>query len=322
MNRRYASVEPAPAPTSFLLDNRWPEYESMLSANRRPEDQVLAPGLWRGGPARYAWCGEIQRPAVFATARRHFDMRRVARAPGNIRQEVYLQNDRVIARALASAIDYRCGHLIIAQTWLPWLEETGVLGGRSFDVMMSRYPLGEIHRMLDAAAAEMPQSMTIRDFRAPAELVDAETRLLERARRIITPHHGIAELFGERAMRLSWHRRPPIQPSGGKRIAFLGPTIGRQRPDIVRKLCTNLQEPLIVFGDLLEQPWWEGIAIERRAYGPRWLDQVGSILHPAVITNEPRRLLEALAAHVKVYATKSCGLAAEDYLPIDEFKAA
>jgi hypothetical protein len=322
MNHRFAVVEPPPARTSFVLDSCWPEYASMVAANRQPDAQVLAPGFGWALLARYDWPGAIERPALLATARRHFDMRRVAWAPGNVRQEAYLRNDRAVARALASAIDYRCGHLVVAQTWLPWLEETGALGGRSFDVLMSRFPLAEIHRLLDAAAAEMPRSMTIRDFRAPPELVERETRLLEMARRIITPHHALAGLFGEKAVPLSWHRRSSNRGSDATRVAFLGPTIGRQRPDIAREICRNLDEPLIVLGDLLEQPCWDGIAIERRNYGPGWLEDVGAILHPAVITNEPRRLLEALAAGVKVYADKSCGLAPEDYLPLEEFDAA
>src|SRR5207248_9570886 len=79
MNRRHGVVEPPPARTSFVLDDCWPEYASILAATRRPDDQVLAPGLWRGWPSRYSWTGEIQRPALLATARRHLEMRMVAR---------------------------------------------------------------------------------------------------------------------------------------------------------------------------------------------------------------------------------------------------
>jgi glycosyltransferase involved in cell wall biosynthesis len=77
-----------------------------------------------------------------------------------------------------------------------------------------------------------------------------------------------------------------------------------------------------VFGDLEEPSCWDGIAVERRQFKPGWLDDLGAILHPAVITNEPRRLLEALAAGVRIYATNGCGLSPEDYLPIESFGAA
>jgi hypothetical protein len=317
MNRRHGVANAPPERTAFVLDDCWPEYASMVAATRRPEDQFLAPGLWSGSPQRYAWPGGVRRGARFATLKRHFDMRRVARAPGNVRQAAYLRNDRAVTKALATHIDYRCGHLVVAQAWLPWLDEAGVLGGRSFDVLMSRYPLADMHRMLDTAAAEMPDAKTIRDFRAPSDLVERETRLLERARRIITPHHGIAELFAGKAVRLAWHRPPRVNRQPGKRVAFLGPTIARQRPDIVRSVAGGLDQPLIVFGDMLEQPsYWDGVPTERRAHDPGWLDGIGAILHPAAITNEPRRLLEAISAGIEVYATPGCGLAAHDYRPI------
>jgi hypothetical protein len=75
---------------------------------------------------------------------------------------------------------------------------------------------------------------------------------------------------------------------------------------------------LIVFGSILE-PAWHGIAIERRAQGSRWLDDIGAILHPASLTNQPRMLLQAAVNGIAVYANETCGLAATDYLPLGQF---
>jgi hypothetical protein len=223
-----------------------------------------------------------------------------------------------MARRLAQAIDYRARHLVVAQSWLPWLDEAGALGGRTFDVVMSRYPLGEVHRMLDAAAAEIGASSTIADFRADPELVEREAELLARARRIVTPHHGIASLFPGRTLLLNWHRPPSSHGEPGNRLAFLGPTIARQRPDIARRLGSSLDEPLIVVGPMIE-PLWVGVAIEQRPMGPAWLDGIGAILHPASLTSQPRALLEALASGVTIFATDTCGLAPSDYLPLEAF---
>lgn len=323
MNRRHG-VDQLPAiRASYVLDDVWPEYASMVAAARRPEDQLLAPGLIGARPGRYRWPGPAEHRAALATLRRHLAMRRVAKALGGVRQRAYLAHDRALALALARKIDYRAGHLVVALAWLPWLDEAGVLGGRSFDVVMSRYPMAEIHRKLDAAAAETGESTTIADFRADPGLVARETALLARARRIVTPHHGIAALFPEQAMRLAWHRPPAIARAEGGRVAFLGPTIARQRPDLVRRVVGSLDAPLIVFGEMLEgADYWHGIAIERRAMGPNWLDGLGAILHPASLTNQPRRLLQAIAAGVKVYATPECGLDPADYLPLDAFPGA
>lgn len=317
MNRRHGIAEPPPVRTSYVLDDAWPEYASIVAAARRPEDQVLAPGIWGPRPARYRW-PDAQHRALVATAHRHYAMRKVAKASGGLRQRTYLAHDRAVARALARAIDYRAGHLVIAQAWLPWLDEAGALGGRSFDVLMSRYPFTEIHDRLDKAAREFGVSATIGDFRVEPELADREMALLARARRIITPHYGIAGLFPDQAVRLAWHRPPPLaQFRPGNRVAFLGPTIARERPDIARDLAANLEQPLVVFGGLLERPaFWDGVAIERRAFGPGWLDGIGAIIHPATLTCQPRLLLQANASGVRIYATDGSGLDAADYSPL------
>ncbi|MFL6742043.1 MAG: hypothetical protein ACJ8FG_10630, partial [Sphingomicrobium sp.] len=135
---------------AWVLDDVWPETASMVAARFGADDQLLAPGIVRGFPSRYDWpARRSKRAALLTTILRHRAMRRVAARPGAIRQQTYLEHDRSIARALAKAIDYRARHLVVAQAWLPWLDEAGALGGRTFDVVMSRYPFAAIHRLLD-----------------------------------------------------------------------------------------------------------------------------------------------------------------------------
>jgi hypothetical protein len=320
MNRRHGVTEPPTFRASYILDDAWPEHASLLASAIRPDDQILAPGLLGMAlPNRYDWPGIVRHRAPFATVRRHLAMRRVARASGDIRRRSSLHHERMLARALARAIDYRAGHLVIAQSWLPWLDEAGALGGRSFDVLMSRYPMADIHRMLDLAARQAGDSATIADYRADADLVAQEQALLARARHIITPHYGIASLYPTQAIRLAWHRPAPIAQIKGERVAFLGPTIARQRPDLVRGLTTALKQPLIVFGDMLEgRDVWNGTLIERRAMGAGWLDGIATILHPATFTHQPRLLLQAIANGVSVRATSACGLSPADFAPISD----
>ncbi len=299
--------------TTFILDDVWPEYASYVGATCMADDQMIAPRLF--GAARYAWAGTVEHRAMLATANRHQMMRQVAAKSGAVRQVTYLRTDAVLATALARHIDYRADHLVVAQAWLPWLAKTGVLGGRTYDVLMSRFPLFDLHHRLDAAATEYGESATISDFRAGDDLVDAERSALDGARKIITPHHAIADLYQAKAVRLAWHRpaqsttRPP-----GTRTAFLGPTIARQRPDIARNLARHLEEPLIVLGSHHEAPdFWNGVATEVRPFGDGWLDDVGTILHPATMTTQPRALLGAIANGVTIHATPACGLAPDDY---------
>jgi hypothetical protein len=313
MNKRHGVLDPPTARVSYVLDEVWPEYASMVASSARADDQVIAPAFFD----RYAWPGSVDRCAKRATLARHLAMRRVARANGGVRQRAYLRNDRALAHALARRIDYRAGHLVVAQSWLPWLDEAGVLGGRSFDVVMSRYPMADIHMMLDRIARETGGSATITDFRADPALVERESMLLERARAVITPHHGIAALFGGRAAQLAWHRPVSIAQRPGTRTAFLGPTITRQRPDIALKLAQMLDDPLIVFGTMLDDSdVWSGLPIEHRAFGPDWLDDIGTILHPAPFTAQPRRLLQAIANGIRVVTTTGSGLDPADYTPM------
>lgn len=313
--------DPAVERVSYVLDDAWPEYSSLVAAHLRPADQVLAPGLPGGWPSRYRWGFPAQHRAPLATVRRHLGTYRTRRAAGAERQQAYLHQDNDLAEALAGRIDYRARHLVVAQRWLPWLDNAGVLGGRTFDVLMQRYPLRELHRLLDLAAAEVGNSPSLTDFRADAALVEREAALLARARRVITPHHGIAALFPDRAALLAWHKPPSTCPSRGGRVAFLGPSIARERPDIVRRLAAGLEQPLIVFGAMIEPEWWSGTRIEPRAMDGQWLRDVSTVLHPAVLSHQPRRLLEAAASGVRIYATPTAGLDRNDYFDIGSFKS-
>lgn len=312
------NIAPVQERVAFVLDEVWPEHRAFVDRQRKEGDQLLAPGLFGRKLARYAW-GEGAGAASLATLRRHWTMRRVAKARGAVRQAAYLKHDALLASALARSVDYRARHLVVSQTWLPHLWREGVLGGRTFDVLLTRYPLAALHARLDAVAARRPESVTVADFRAPDALVRAETDALVAARRVVTPHHALAEAFEDKAVLLDWsqpRRTPEREP--GTRVAFLGPTAAREGAWEARALALRLPEPLVVFGADLEGPdFWSGVPIERRGFGPGWLNGIGAICHPAAVTHAPRRLLEARAAGVSIYARSSCGLPPGDFRPLE-----
>ncbi|WP_443750401.1 hypothetical protein [Asticcacaulis solisilvae] len=302
-------IAPVDERTAFVLDEMWPELRGHVARVARPDDQVLIPGAFGRTLPRYAW-GRGATAGGIETVRRHMIMRKVARAAGAVRQAAYLDADRDLATAMARRIDFRAGHVVVSQTLLPFLWRDGVLGGRSFDVLMTRYPLAALHARLDAMAARHTHSPTIADFRAPETMVADEAEALAAARRVVSPHHDIAESFGDRAVWLDW-QAPVTRPRRtGDRTAFLGPTVARQGAYQVREIAAGLGKPLIVFGADLEGPgFWRGVAIERRTMDADWLDDIGAILHPAAVTHAPRKLVEAHAHGVAIYADASCGLA-------------
>ena len=318
-------IAPVAERTAFVLDEAWPEFRAYVGRLARPEDQVLFPGAFGRTLPRYAWnqgevAGQGETAATLATLYRHLVMKQVAQARGAVRQAAYLRADRALARALARRIDYRAGHAVVSQTILPFLWRDGVLGGRTFDVLMTRYPLTELHSRLDRATATCPNSPTIADFRAPDDLVAGEAEALAAARRLVTPHHDIADRSGARAIWLDWDRPRLKRRQPGNRVAFLGPTAARQGAYQVRDIARRLEAPLIVFGaDLEGADFWRGVAIERRPMSAAWLDGVGAILHPAVVTHAPRRLVEAVSHGVTVYADAACGLPPGQWRPLSDF---
>jgi hypothetical protein len=172
---------------------------------------------------------------------------------------------------------------------------------------MTRLPMDVLQSRLDAAAARHPDSPTLGDFRAPADLVRAEREALDYADRIVTPHAEIATLFGDRAQLLPWKDAPVATPAPpSQRVAFAGPTLGRkgayEMRDAARELAIELVVPL---RDLEAPDFWSGIDVQR---APSPASQAGIVVQPAYVEESPRNLLAALAAGRQVIATPACGL--------------
>jgi hypothetical protein len=110
--------------------------------------------------------------------------------------------DRALALDFSSKIPHTADHLVVSQNLLPHLWRNGDLGGHTFDVLMTRLPIAELEKTLDVAATRFPKSRTPADFRAPAEIRDAESEALAAARSWVTPHSLIAQLAGHRAVKL------------------------------------------------------------------------------------------------------------------------
>lgn len=293
---------------AFLLDRCVPELDRWIGGERRPGDVLALPvdGA-RLGRARYAWSTEgfaRVHQALGATLLRALASRRLA-AQGAARQRALLAHDERLARALASSLEPEDTHLVVSQTLLPFLWREGVLGGRTFDVLMTRFPLAELQARLDAAAARWPESPTLADFRAPRALVRAEEEALAAASRVVTPHAAIARLFGDRAVRVPW-----VVPAGpraprGDRVVFLGPVVGRAGVHLLREAMRGLE--LFVRGAALERGFdWGEVRVRPLEGDP--LARAAVVVSAAVIEHEPRMLLRAAARGVPVVATEASGL--------------
>ena len=301
-----------PGITAWLVDAWWPEFDGYLQEHREAGDWLFVPldGA-RLRVANYRWSAQgfariTQAPVE--TLRRSWTSRHLA-AQGAERQRALLRFDQELAARYARGLPIDALHLVIGQTLLPHLWLAGVLGGRTFDVLMTRLPIHALHAALDRAAARHPGSGTLVDFRAPPGLAAAEAAALAAARHWITPHSVIARLAGPRAVKLEWRLPPPssfiLQPSAAS-VLFPAATLARKGAYELAAAARKLGLRVRPGGPLLEgADCWRGV--ETEAARSTW-EGVGAVALPAWVEHQPRRLLAAVAAGLPVIAAEGCGL--------------
>jgi hypothetical protein len=302
---------PQNAITAWVVDAFQPEHATHVETQRGAADHLFLPlnsRRWRIGPYRWPNSGFARvHEAPWTVLHRSRVSRRLA-AQGAARQRALLRMDEQLAAAFARRLPAVATHLVVSQNLLPWLWQRGALGGRTFDVLMTRLPMAELERVLDAAAAAHPKSPTLADFRAPSALAVAETEALAAARQWITPHTGIAMLARDRAVRLPWMIPTPRTVRRGTKLIFPASTLGRKGAWELREALRELQLPISLGGPVLEaSDFWDGIETTPTT-GVDWLEDAAAVVLPAWVEHQPRRLLQAVAAGVPVIASAACGL--------------
>lgn len=307
---------PAAGHCAWVLDGMWPEFNAWCQLHSGPGDHWITPldgNRW--SKMNYAWStpDEVRAThATWATLRRSWRQRRLP-GQGAVRQRFLLESQRELAENFARRIDPQARHVVVSQSLLPHLWKEAHLGGRTFDVLANRWPLTELQGRLDQAAALHPESETLSDFRADLELVATESEAFAHAARIVTPHRGIAALFGERAILLDWEvpvTRQREKTTRSLKWFFPASALGRKG---IYELVAALQEvggELLVLGRARESGRnpLEGIC-HRRATLIDLADCTALVI-PAWVEHEPRLALRALSMGIPVIASVGCGLAA------------
>lgn len=300
--------------TAFLVDEFSPEFDEYIQDQRTDRDLLCIPidGKRYKRP-NYSWRSDgfarvFQSP--FATALRSYRSRKLA-SQGAARQLGLLAMYKKIAQSYSRRLTVDVLHISVHQNLLPFLWESGQLGGRSFDVLMTALPMAELQKRLDVAKSLHPESTTLGDFRADSELVAVESEALRNARRIVTQHTDIASLFHERALLLNW--RMDVRPSRTRRknakptILFPSSTVGRKGCYELRDAVSGLDVRLVTMGPYIENTgFWDGFEVERA--GEEWLNGTDLVVLPAFVEHRPRRLLMAAGAGIPVIASEACGV--------------
>jgi hypothetical protein len=322
-------LEKRKAATTFVLDERWGEYEEYINKTATPGDRFIVPFL----PAqflkinRYVWNlpGKKNATAVpLAALYRSLYIRLFSGGRSNIFSSM-LRLDRKVAIQMLEHIPVESTHVVISQNLLPFAWAAGVLGGRTFDVLMSRLPMEKLHERLDAAYNHYPSSSTLNDFRAPHELVQVESMALTKSRRIITPHREIAGLFNNKSILLDWNypRLAANARHQGTKILFPASALGRKGAYEMRRLALELKLAVTITGAATEEDsFWNGITVEKAGTNP--FSDVQLVVYPTYIEHQPRLLLKAIALGLPVITTTACGLPESDQvivIPVGDYTA-
>ena len=302
--------------TAFLVDEFTPEFDDYLQQTRQTNDLLFVPidGV-RFKKANYAWNKTgfaAIKQSTATTLLRAYKSRKLA-AQGAARQRNLLAAAEKLANDYAAKLPFDATQLVISQNLLPFLWQTGALGGRRFDVLMSNLPHTELQRRLDWAVQQHPESCTLGDFRAENRLLEAEAEALQNADRIVAAHREIANLFGEKCVLLDWKLPQPktIERVRNDKLTIVFPasTVGRKGVYELREALRGFEKAvkLIVLGAELEGiDFWSGFDVEHNQ--PNWLETADLVVSPALVEHKPRRLLLAAAHQIPVVASAACGL--------------
>lgn len=301
--------------TAFLLDEFSPEFDEYIQKNKTETDVCFIPiDGKRFNKSNYAWTLENfseTKQSFLTTLIRSYKSRRLAKQ-GAERQKNLLAMSEKLAKSFAENLKHDVLHIVVQQNLLPFLWREGVLGGRTFDVLMNSLPIEELQKRLDFACSLHPESKTAGDFRADEWLIEAETEALKNARKIITPHTGIAKLFPEKSELLSWHLpkttdRKPKTENLKPLIVFPASTVARKGVYELREAIRGLNVKIMILGAELEgADFWQGFDLEIDK--SNWLEKADVVVIPAFIEHHPRRVLQAVAHQIPVIASKSCGV--------------
>lgn len=238
--------------TAYLLEERWAEFEEYIDTHLQHQDTLFIPldgKHWkRPGYAWHVRTATHIKTATRQTLLRAYRSRKLAEQ-GVGRQKALLAGAESLARAYARQLTPEITHLCITQSLLPFLWRDGHLGGRTFDVLLTRLPLQNLHATLDSALQRFPNRATLGDFRAPDWLLQAEAEALQAAKHWITPHSALAKIAPQKTVRLNWILPTVSETSArGERVLFLGPTIARKGANEVREAVKRGNWKLAVLG--------------------------------------------------------------------------
>ncbi|MCL2144642.1 MAG: VanW family protein [Endomicrobia bacterium] len=243
---------------------------------------------------------------------------------------------RMIARHFAKKLKYSDTYLVIPQQLLVWLYLDGELAGRQYDVLMSAMPMPKIEQQLDEAMERYgfkvengyykavndlnpcgEAGVTLGDFRAPKNLIEAEKDALAGASSFISPHVKILEWSGKKGVALDWILPSPAvsvpEKTAGFKILLAGVNLGRKGIFDLRTALRKIKfdyELLLAPSAIESEDFWQGFNVRAVKSINEGVSLCDAVVLPAVVEHNPRGILLAIASQKTVIASSACGLPA------------
>ena len=241
---------------------------------------------------------------------------------------------RMIAKHFAKKLKFSDTYLVIPQQLLVWLYLEGELAGREYDVLMNALPMPEIEQQLDEAMERYgfkiengyykatndlnpcgEAGVTLGDFRAPKNLIEAEKEALSGASSFISPHVKILEWSGEKGVALDWILPSPITSLSENnpcfKILLAGVSLGRKGIFDLRTALRNIDfdyELLLIPSAVESKDFWQGVHVRVVNSIHEGVALCNAVVLPAVVEHNPRGLLLAIASRKTAIASSACGL--------------
>jgi hypothetical protein len=305
--------------TTFILDEKWPEFDNYIKNTVKKVDYFIVP-LKKSNlikTNRYSWSGMNPnkiKSVDFHGALRAIKLRLSIKGNQNV-FELGLVLDSKIARAISRKISIETTHVVISQNLLPFIFETGVLGGRTYDVLMTRLPIEHLQNKLDFVYSKYPNSLTLKDFRANGFIIELENKALLKASKVVSPHLEIAEIFKNKIEFLNWdipeYNRNEVN---GNKVLFPASVVGRKGAYEIKRLVKELKLELLIAGGAIEKEgFWEDEKVERFNGD---FNQVMMLIYPTSVEHQPRQILKAISKGIPIVTTSASGLNGSDLVRI------
>jgi hypothetical protein len=254
----------------------------------------------------------IKHPAANTTIVNNGIINRIKRL-FNKEKNVFVQRQTELAhtaKRLAKEIPLTTTHLVVSQELLPYFLEFGVLGGRTYDVLMTRMPFEQLHKRLDYALQIHTQSTTLNDFRVENNLMTQENKGLNGAQKIVTTHQEIADLFPTKTVLLQFEidqaGRVVRLPRKKLNILFPSSLLARKGALLLDQLPDISSFNLYVAGKAVEYDQLPQELNAKPFSGD--LNEIDLIISPTYVDHYPILVVEGLRHNIPVITTPASGL--------------